>query len=105
MLRLEFRARTRSRVSSRNFSYLFVFYLVWSHFPMLLRCLFTLLCRLIKFSKKPFSAWCPLKGHTYLNKPAANVFMLHFLLFASIFIFYVIIIIVITTLLLRYTVH
>ena len=19
----------------------------------------------------PFSAWCPLKGHTYLNKPAA----------------------------------
>ena len=20
---------------------------------------------------EPFSAWCPLKGHTYLNKPAA----------------------------------
>ena len=20
----------------------------------------------------PFSAWCPLKGHTYLNKPAAK---------------------------------
>ena len=21
----------------------------------------------------PFSAWCPLKGHTYLNKPAADI--------------------------------
>ena len=21
---------------------------------------------------QPFSAWCPLKGHTYLNKPAAD---------------------------------
>ena len=20
---------------------------------------------------QPFSAWCPLKGHTYFNKPAA----------------------------------
>ena len=32
--------------------------------------------QLFRRGSKPFSAWCPLKGDTYLNKPAAFSFSL-----------------------------
>ena len=35
---------------------------------------FSLFHKHFRISSEPFSAWCPLKGHTYLNKPAAFLF-------------------------------